>query len=387
MPLWAAQGKRYVHQCRLWEAASQGGKAQLSLSRASDFLEPEAQSLDNRYRPRRGDAPFLHHQPDESTPMCLISERCREFDELKFASTQLQEEQERELAPEIEQERQIERPPPAKPNQHCLHADLLTFVSTGILKEHSSAFRPAFEALKNTSAARYLDVSQFPSGLRVTTDFATTIQLREGSSCLSDTSQRPVQWVLTHSIYDSTSGKRNASQVIIISPYEAMHLLPEVRRSTGATIHLYAPRQNLSFVSLDRLHLYNIPSRPDSIDIPDDLKIQLNLFAGQLYIASYPEYLRLCDTLGVASAATPDNFTVAADGFILRGNVTSKSTFSQSPLKFLQVLLSQIRKDGQDISKTHIGRLLDGRLLELRDFDPAIEEFTPTSLSIRSHAK
>ncbi|KAL3412906.1 hypothetical protein V8F44DRAFT_645694 [Aspergillus fumigatus] len=387
MPLWAAQGKRYVHQCRLWEAASQGGKAQLSLSRASDFLEPEAQSLDNRYRPRRGDAPFLHHQPDESTPMCLISERCREFDELKFASTQLQEEQERELAPEIEQERQIERPPPAKPNQHCLHANLLTFVSTGILKEHSSAFRPAFEALKNTSAARYLDVSQFPSGLRVTTDFATTIQLREGSSCLSDTSQRPVQWVLTHSIYDSTSGKRNASQVIIISPYEAMHLLPEVRRSTGATIHLYAPRQNLSFVSLDRLHLYNIPSRPDSIDIPDDLKIQLNLFAGQLYIASYPEYLRLCDTLGVASAATPDNFTVAADGFILRGNVTSKSTFSQSPLKFLQVLLSQIRKDGQDISKTHIGRLLDGRLLELRDFDPAIEEFTPTSLSIRSHAK
>jgi hypothetical protein len=387
MPLWAAQGKRYVHQCRLWEAASQGGKAQLSLSRASDFLEPEAQSLDDRYRPRRGDAPGLHHQPDESTPMCLISERCREFDELNFASAQLREEQERELAPEIEQERQIERPPPAKPNQHCLHADLLTFVSTGILKEHSSAFRPAFEALRNTSAARYLDVSQFPSGLRVTTDFATTIQLREGSSCLSDTYQRPVQWVLTHSIYDSTSGKRNASQVIIISPYEAMHLLQEVRRSTGATIHLYAPRQNLSFVSLDRLDLYNIPSRPDSIDIPDDLKIQLNLFAGQLYIASYPEYLRLCDTLGVASAATPDNFTVAADGFILRGNVTSKSTFSQSPLKFLQVLLSQIRKDGQDISKTHIGKLLDGRLLELRDFDPAIEELTPTRLSIRSHPK
>ncbi|KAF7592481.1 hypothetical protein BBP40_000216 [Aspergillus hancockii] len=387
MPLWAAQGKRYVHQCRLWEAASQGGKVQLSLSRASEFLEPEAQSLDDRYRPRRGDAPVLHHQSDESTPMCLISERCREFDDLNFASAQLREEQERELAPEIEQERQIERPPPAKPNQHCLHEDLLTFVSTGILKEHSSAFRPAFEALRNTSAARYLDLSQFPSGLRVTTDFATTIQLREGSSSLSDTYQRPVQWVLTHSIYDSTSGKRNASQVIIISPYEAMHLLPEVRRSAGATIHLYAPRQNLSFVSLDRLDLYNIPSRPDSIDIPDDLKIQLNLFAGQLYIASYPEYLRLCDTLGVASAATPDNFSVAADGFILRGNVTSKSTFSQSPLKFLQVLLSQIRKDGQDISKTHIGKLLDGRLLELRDFDSAIEELTPTRLSIRSHPK
>ncbi|KAF4259859.1 hypothetical protein KXW81_000287 [Aspergillus fumigatus] len=216
----------------------------------------------------------------------------------------------------------------AEPKQHCLHADLLTFVSTGILKEHSSAVRPAFEALRNTLAARYLDVSQFPLGLRVTTDFATTIQFWEGSSSLSDAYQRPVQWVLTHSIYDSTSGKRNASHVIIISPYEAMHLLPEVRRLTGATIHLYAPRQHLSFVPLDWLDLYNIPSRPDPIDIPDDLKIQLNLFAGQLYIASYDEYLRLCDTLGVASAATLDNLSVAADGFILWGNVTGKSTFS-----------------------------------------------------------
>ncbi|KAH1900111.1 hypothetical protein KXV57_008631 [Aspergillus fumigatus] len=385
MPLWAAQGKRYIQQCRLWEAASQDGKVQLSFSRASEFLEPESQSLDDRYRPRRGEATVLHHQSDESTPMCLISERCRDFDGLSFGTAQLQEEQERELAPEIEQERQIERPPPAEPKQHCLHADLLTFVSTGILKEHSSAVRPAFEALRNTSAARYLDVSQFPPGLRVTTDFATTIQFREGSSSLSDAYQRPVQWVLTHSIYDSTSGKRNASHVIIISPYEAMHLLPEVRRSTGATIHLYAPRQHLSFVPLDRLDLYNIPSRADPIDIPDDLKIQLNLFAGQLYIASYDEYLRLCDTLGVASAATPDNLSVAADGFILRGNVTGKSTFSQSPLKFLQVLLSQIRKDGQDISKTHIGKLLDGRLLEARNFDSAIEELTLARLSIRSH--
>jgi hypothetical protein len=317
--------------------------------------------------------------------MRLISERCRVFDDLNFASAQLREEQERELAPEIEQERQIERPPPATPNQHSLHADLLAFVSTGILKEQSSAYRPAFEALRNTSAARYLDVSQFPSGLRVTTDFATTIQLQKGSSCLSDTYQRPVQWVLTHSIYDSTSGKRSANQVMIIIPYEAMHLLPVVRRSTGATIHLYAPRQNLSFVPLDRLDLYNIPSRPDAIDIPDDLKMQLNLFAGQLYIASYREYLRLCDTLGVASVATPENFSVAADGFILRGNVTSKSTFSQSPLKILKVLLSQIRKDGQDISKTHIGKILDGKLLELRDFDSAIEELMPTRLRIRSH--
>ncbi|KAG4442172.1 hypothetical protein IFR05_002330 [Cadophora sp. M221] len=41
----------------------------------------------------------------------LLKDECEEFEVLAFGSAILQEEQERELAPEIEQERQVERPP------------------------------------------------------------------------------------------------------------------------------------------------------------------------------------------------------------------------------------------------------------------------------------
>lgn len=156
--------------------------------------------------------------------------------------------------------------------------------------------------------------------------------------------------------------------MMVISPYEADHLLPEIRHSKFVTLHLYAPRQNQGFSPLDKLRLYNVPRGPDTIDIPETLRIQLNLFAGQLYLGSYSEYQRLCDFLGVASVKTPDDQVVAADGFIVQGNQASSTAFHQSPLKFLKVLMSQIRKDCQEIDKTHLGHIVDGRLLCPSDF-------------------
>ena len=85
-------------------------------------------------------------------------ERCREFNSLKFNSAKLQEEQERELSPEIEQERQVRKPAPAQPAAHHIHPDLVTFVSTGMLINGFQAYKPAFETLRNTSAATHLDV-------------------------------------------------------------------------------------------------------------------------------------------------------------------------------------------------------------------------------------
>lgn len=43
---------------------------------------------------------------------------------------------------------------------------------------------------------------------------------------------------------------------------------------------------------------------------------------------------------------------MADDGFILGDN--DKTMFSKSPLKFLETLMSQIRKDCQVIDKTHV---------------------------------
>jgi hypothetical protein len=101
--------------------------------------------------------------------------------------------------------------------------------------------------------------------------------------------------------------------------------------------------------------------------MPDDLQIQLNLFSGQLYLETYLEYQNLCEFLGVASVKTPEGLVVAADGFIQQGSAGA-SSFHQSPLKFLAVLMSQIRKDCQEIGRSHVGRILNGQLLSVSDF-------------------
>ena len=121
--------------------------------------------------------------------------------------------------------------------------------------------------------------------------------------------------------------------MVIISPYEANKLHAGVCRLGAVTMHPYAPRQNQSSYSMDKLDLYTVPTslstRP--LRVPRSLRIQLNLFAGQLYISSYHEYREICHFLGVASAVAPEGLAVAADGFIME-NQQGGAKFSKSPL-------------------------------------------------------
>ncbi|KAL4895588.1 hypothetical protein BDV59DRAFT_211254 [Aspergillus ambiguus] len=365
IPLWAVQGERFERQSNLWREIRKGGQTKMSASQAEAFLEPESKSLEQRYRPGFRNSSVPASESDDRETVRLIMDKCRQFCHINFGSTQLQEEQERELAPEIEQERQIQRPPSANAQKHYLHPDLCSFVSTGVLDTSSRCFMPAFKTLRTTSARKYLDVAQFLSELLVTSDFASAVQTPKGQP--SDSYMRPIEWVLTSS---GSSPPDNAvvKHMVIISPYEANLLVSKVRESAaGVRMHLYAPRQKQSFPPLDKLTLYSVPARSTDIHIPKSLRIQLNLFSGQLYISSYDEYLEICDFLGVASVTAPDNMVVAADGWIVSGGQQTR-TFKQSPLKFLRVLMSQIRKDGQEIDKTHLGKIIDGKLLSKVDF-------------------
>lgn len=115
------------------------------------------------------------------------------------------------------------------------------------------------------------------------------------------------------------------------------------------------------------------------------MRIQLNLFAGQLYLGSYHEYQELWDSLRVISVKAPESMTVEAGGFIVGANQRTITKFSQSPLKLLRILMSQIKKECQEVDKTHIGKILDGRLLDPCDFqDPPKSN---RNLSIRRRVK
>lgn len=57
-----------------------------------------------------------------------------------------------------------------------------------------------------------------------------------------------------------------------------------------------------------------------------------------------------------------------ADGFIVR-ELSDPSTRSRmSPVKFLMVLLTNIRRDCEGVDKTHWGRVLGGEIMRESDF-------------------
>ncbi|PGG97603.1 hypothetical protein GX51_07235 [Blastomyces parvus] len=363
IPLWAMQGQRYDRHRSLWAEAHTKGKINMSATQAARFLEAESQTLDARYRPAPKTSVALAGPVGSSRNLDLIMERCREFDNVELNSATLQEEQERELSPENEQERQIQRPPPEEAAEHHIHGDIEEFVSTGRLNEKSKAYFPAFEMLRNTSAAQHIDVSQFPTGLLVSADFANTVKI-SGRKYISDAYQRPVQWILT-----TTAGRssKTVSHMIIISPYEAQELLPMTKQSKLTTLHLYAPRVNIGFRALDGLDLYTIPNRPVTRKLPRYLGVQQNLFSGQLYFSSFQEYVEVCELLGLAWEEDRKGRALDADGFIL--NRHSKSIFTDSPVKFLKVFITKVRRNCEEIGKTHVGAMLNGDLLHPADFE------------------
>ncbi|RGP77963.1 hypothetical protein FLONG3_3920 [Fusarium longipes] len=359
IPLWLNQGVRFSRQQALWSQDDTGS------GWADQFLEDEAQSLDQRYRPRnyRVNIDSFLDKADVSITKDLRV-RCDEFGITELHAASLQEEQERELSPETEQERQVEKPPAVEPETHRLSQALKDLV----IKGHSlfqSEHEPAFQLLKSTSANQYLDSQRLPNSVHATLDFGRTVKEAFGTSNYSDSFQRPVQWILTDKC------QAGPIYLVIISPFEAQELLPYIETSEHVTLHLYAPRVNLGFKALDHLQLYRVSGTSTTEAIPKSVIAFLNLFAGQLYLSSFEDYTNVCELLGLAYDAADDSIALSPDGFIPPGGggkLVNKSTFSKSPVQFLRVLTEQIRQDGRSIEKTDMGKIFDGVRLFESDF-------------------
>ncbi|KAK3937045.1 hypothetical protein QBC46DRAFT_320431 [Diplogelasinospora grovesii] len=399
VPLWATQGVRHERHEIIWNrlntaaVSAVDGGASSAEDFVSQYLEDEAQTLEKRYRPSaQGNAgahattttrllaEALADQSLESRrgEIETIVERCRDLGRGGgggFDDVALQEEQERELAPENEQERQTERPQPRSPASHRLHPDVVGFVRDGSLKIRSDAFMPAFQAMDRSSAFACVlsGSSQLPcADLLVTADFARTVVV-ESSDALycSDMYQRGVQWVLTRPDRKARHGMR----MVVISPFEADQLKPYLLSGKrGAMMHAYLPRASLSFRSLEDLTTFTIPPLPPLTEWtapPSALVMQLNLFAGQLYLRTYDEYVCLCRYLGLSYQENQDTDgrVVGPDGFVgQRRYGADECPFNTSPIPFLSLVYKKIRRDCMDITGTHLGRILAGEILVERDF-------------------
>lgn len=378
MPLWAVQGQRFLHQQSLLQQVTEGGVTTLSQSHAMKLLEIESQTLEQRYRPQLA---LSHERPAaevgaESESSQFILDRCYEFGKLQVSSSVLHEEQERELSPEIEQERQVQRPPSAIPALHVLDRDVRQFALADSIGRSSNAYTTAFESLRHLEIGSLIDLSKMvgDENLMVSVDFATTVQ-RQGVLGVLDAFQRHVNWIVTR----PTSDGSKVDSALIISPFEANLLYPHMADSPN-TLHVFKPRSNLAYAALDDLNLYTVSANTIPANIPKAMVAQLSLFSGQLYIRSYADYLEICQRLGLAAhrlteAMESDGWRVDANGFILRdgkGQPGGNSGLKSSPINFFKVFLSKIRRNGDGIDKTHMGSVLRGNLLSRAEWVKSI---------------
>ena len=368
VPLWATQGLRYQRQHPFWSKVTAGHDWQQSLGVAKILVEPGAQSLEHRYSSDTTyaeDQVLLHGVEemaliDRQREVEAISARCKEFKVESFNMASLYEEQERELSPENEQEVQVEKPPAQEPLEHSVHADILDFVMSGKLRRSSPAFKPAFASLSNTSASKTLETAAWPATLLVTLDFAGTVEVPAGEQL--DLYVRPVHWIASRT-------ENGRGDYVILSPFEANELLPSIRRRNQVRLHTYAPRINQLLSTLEDLTAFAIPPTPHEW-IVSPIGMHLNLFAGQVYIRDYDEYVALCRFLGLAFRPPEGQARAGGDGFVepssrpvFDNEMVLRCPFTSSPVPFLQLLM-KMRRKGQSYARSHLGKILGGGLLK-----------------------
>jgi hypothetical protein len=354
IPLWATQGIR--HQTR--RAITSESKTLVDM--AESLLEDEAQSLKQRYGqdPSENQVVPTAAASITDTNLHQIYAKCREFKVFSFENATLEEEQERELSPESEREQQVELPAPADPTSHSVHKDVEHLITYGIFKPSSVAFQPAFQSLRNTSAHKVYGTAAWPKDLLVTKDFATTIQTFKGQ--LLDHFLRPVHWVITFQVDDTV-------RCVILSPFEVNELLPLIRKSKKVALHIYSARSSTCVRSFEDLSFCPVSTISPIPSLSPSTTLQLNLFAGQLYFRTFEEYEFFCAFLGLCSSLPATGYQVASDGFL--GSI---SRFTISPVPFVRSVM-MMRRKGQRIGVSHVGRILNGELILKGDFERIVK--------------
>jgi hypothetical protein len=381
IPLWASQGLSYHNRRKAWlDYSGSDSNDHLDGENLLDGLkEPESQTLEEMYGIK--DMPnassriqnFAEDEDDEDEDgfedrgvetedaiVKAIWTECERFSVTSLHGVRQQEEQEREVAQETEQERAVERPPPASAERHSLSPWVIDFVGAGKIRSMNT-FVPAAHIFDQTSAETKM-VDGWPESLLATRDFTRTIKAT--SQNLLDDYLRRISWVLS-----------SHSHTVIISPYEANELIPLIRQSPYVRLHVYSPKVTKDMGRFDEMESLSLSAmRRRKLD--DDVLRTLNLLAGQLCLSDLKkEYMGLCAFLGLYLENVSDDDKDHIDtegGFMsaIRRQELGRegSPFEKNPVGFVKEVM-KFRRKGQDYLETHMGKLLSAVPLTERDFD------------------
>ena len=349
LPYWAQQGLDHRKRLAAYEEYRSSGD--LRILREA-WLQSDSQTLEEMYWTASGSKIV-----SEIKCVPSLNERMERLGVTKLVDVRMAEEQEREVHREIQIKSSIPtttrmRPQNAQPAQHIIHADILEFIETGELPESSSHISPLLTPLNMVKSLE--STNEWSPSPLATADFITTVLDPSGEGLTEYL--RPVNWILS-------SGSGKESTIVVISPYEANELLPVIRKSNKVRLHIYAPRVTSSMRSFSDLTFYSIPdSQTERWSAPAHVRIELNLFAGQLYFDSVEEYWSICSLLALWMAHPKAEYS-ELDGFVPPAYRTGRSSpFARSRIPILKKLV-ELRRKGMSYHLTHLGHVLNGRPL------------------------
>jgi hypothetical protein len=356
LPFWAQQG--LDHHKRFSAYEEYRSTCNLEDLRNA-WLQSESQTLEELHW-----TSAAVDMSSEINSVPTMGQRIKKLGIKKLIDIRIAEEQEREVNHEVEPKHDSERLTPSRtsiprvqPAQHIIHEDIREFIETGKLPSSSMQISPLLAPI---NMANSLDsTTGWSPSPRATADFVTTTLDSDGVGLTEYL--RPVNWILS-------SGSGRGSTVVVISPYEANELLPIIRKSNKVRLHIYAPRLTSAMHSFSDLTFYSISGSPEqpSWSAPMHIKIELNLFAGQLYFDSREEYEKVCVLLALWMAH-PGTERSDIDGFVPSAYRTrGGSPFARSRIPILKTLIG-LRRKGTDYHRTHLGQILNAKPLSDED--------------------
>ncbi|KAI1501698.1 hypothetical protein F5X99DRAFT_189010 [Biscogniauxia marginata] len=305
----------------------------------------------------------------------------RDTGQAVHASALQEVEQEREIEYEVENVRQVKKPPSYTPHTFPgLHRDLGIFARTGRVPAGSDVFIPVFTALARTGLGKKYKVNRDVGStqLFITTEFERTVKFV--TELNNDNYMRPVHWIL----YSSAP-----EMAVIVTPEEAECLLPIMRKLSVAEQYLltYAAPVTRRMMHFSKMRYHAIPPLPRDWLAPQWLTTELGFFAGRLYF-EWNEYGSICRLLGIDESTpmleeaassegdTTDQWTSNTeassqttsddqDDDKVLVNTRARVQFSgltPKPYTFTQEYLS-VRRRGLDFSHTPMGFLASGKPL------------------------
>ncbi|TVY49278.1 hypothetical protein LOCC1_G002062 [Lachnellula occidentalis] len=376
-PLYISQGNDF---CRRAQAALKNAEFLVDEEQRESYLatlrQYEQQTLEQQYgvnqKAKKSDSSTIQFSGDLAAFDKELKSQRKNFQDSGHAvhGSALQEvEQEREVAFEVENVREVQKPVHFQPFSFpSLHRDLVSFVKTGRMPADSAAYEDAFVLLRRTSVGRKHRVSSDGTAtkLYVSTEFTKTVKFPTDRSF--ENFQRQPNWIL----WSTTSGI-----ALVIIPEEAELIIPLLFHAKDPPTYLLtyvAPVTRKMLQHFNDLKFYSIPNLPSTWEAPSWLKVELGLFAGRLYF-DYSEYAALCEFLGVKESAASleevdDDFELgppALDGVVeeevpANPQESKSKVFARKPLTFLHEWLA-VRRKGQDFASSPMGQVCQGKPL------------------------